>query len=85
MGAHQDRHRGPRGHQRPGQPLEAEAEVPGKIPPLPLPLPLLFASVPWVLRTWDGGVSRLLLMGVQGQSSACESLNSNAVSSLLLL
>ena len=29
--------------------------------------------------------SRLLLMGMQGQSSACESLNSNAVSSLLLL
>lgn len=30
VGAHQDSHWGPRGHQCPGQPLEAEAEIPGK-------------------------------------------------------
>ena len=51
MGAHQDRHRGSRGHQCPGQPLEAEAEVPGKTPPLPLPLPIHL----WLLGVQNPG------------------------------
>lgn len=37
VGTHPYGDRGPYGHKRPGQPLEAEAEVPGEISPSSLP------------------------------------------------
>lgn len=86
-GAHQDRFSPrPTWPPTPRQPLEAEAEVPGKHSPISFCFHSRFASVPWVLRTRDAGVHLLVPGGSAGAIFClCESLSSNAVSALLLL